>query len=213
MRVIFSNSEDYTMSVYAVSEGMGMIEALDRVKTTCLRELFTLAGATTPLKAPGLGLTEKLVLDIQNLSNREMTKLAGAYCRDIIQVSIDTEKLEMLVRNIKRIDEETNGAIEFIQRGASIPLMEKLFGLGTSEVTALRKGVGVTPAGGRPRCTIEQRFDIQASWQKHSETEERARYMAVANETELSLKVIHMVVMQSENDAIVQSGQITKKTA
>jgi len=125
-----------------------MIEASQDVKSTALLELFTQAGSTHPVKATGIGLNEKLVYDIQNLTNREMMRLANTYSSEIVKVVIDVEKLEMLVGNIKYIESETNQAIEFIQRDASTPLLESLFGLGTFEVTAMRKALGISPSGG-----------------------------------------------------------------
>lgn len=185
-----------------------MIEASQVVKSTALLELFTQAGSTHPVKATGIGLNEKLVYDIQNLTNREMMRLANTYSSEIVKVVIDVEKLEMLVGNIKYIESETNQAIEFIQRDASTPLLESLFGLGTFEVTAMRKALGISPSGGRPKCSIEERLTVLDSWKNHNDKEDRARYLAVADETNVSLKVIHMVLCQDKNEKL--AGYVNK---
>lgn len=179
-----------------------MIEASKDVKSSALLEFFTQAGSTHPVKATGIGLSEKLVYDIQNLTNREMMRLAKAYSNELVKVAIDVEKLEMLVSSIKYIESETNLSIEFIQRDASTPLLESLFGLGTFEVTAMRKALGISPSGGRPKCSIEERLTVLESWKNHSDKEERSRYLAVADETQISLKVIHMVLCQEKSEKL-----------
>jgi len=76
--------------------------------------------------------------------------------------------------------------------------MEKMFGYTPHDVRVLRDAIGTTQNGGRPKCDVLERDDIMVSWKKHSDTPERERYLLVAEETGLSLKVIHMVICQEQ---------------
>lgn len=179
-----------------------MINVSEAVKVSCVLNLLRVAGGTPPVDATEIGLSEKLVFDIHNLTNREMSCLAQAHSSDIIDVNINIDRLEDLVGKVKRSSAEDNDALEFIKLGASTPLMVKLFGMQNSEVTALRKAMSIkTSLGGRPRCSIEERLDVLQFWHKFKELAERQRYLAVAKELNLSLKVVHMVVMQESNSS------------
>jgi len=183
-----------------------MIGASQSVKNSCLLELLMQAGSSTPLKAPELGLPETLLLQIQDLTNREMLKLANTYSSVIVDVTINLEQLEMLVGNIKQIEALTNGAIEFIKRDASTPLIRKVFGLASCEVVALKKACGIpTSKGGKPRCSIEERYDILSAWESCDSYDDRERYLQVSDKTKLSLRTIHMVIMQNEAEALQNS--------
>jgi hypothetical protein len=175
-----------------------MLEVAESVKMTCVLNLLNTAGSTSPVAASAIGLSEDLVFKIQNLTNKEMSCLTQAYSKDIVQVKIDIARLEYFLGRVKLSCEEDDYVLKFIRLGASTPLIVKLFGLQNSEVTALRKAVGFeTNSGGRPSCSIEERFDVIASWEKCDSVDERERYLFVAEDTKLSLKVIHMVVMQN----------------
>ena len=183
------------------------MELSQNIVKTCLLELLAQAGGTPPIKAPQIGLPENLIYKIQNLTNREMTRLATTYSSSILQITVDVEKLAMFVSNIKTIEEENNAALEFVKRDASMPLMEKLFGIGPTEFAAMRKAVGMPPSkGGKPTGSIEDRLEILAIWDSLDDVEDlRQKYLQVADMSSLSLRSIHMVVMQRESERLERS--------
>jgi len=163
-------------------------------------ELLSLAGEISPMEANKLGLTENLVFQLQGLTNREMSRLIRIHSQDIVDVKINVKKLEDLLNNVKNHEQINREEMEFLQLGASTPLMTKLFGMQNREVTALRKAIGMDgDPGGRPCCSIEQRLDILSVWDDCFQLSEKQKYLKVAKTTKIALKIIHMVVIQRVN--------------
>ncbi|MBV1870888.1 MAG: DUF2857 domain-containing protein [Gammaproteobacteria bacterium] len=187
------------------------MDASNSVKGSCLSELFCLAGSTAPLNAPDIGLSESLLYQIQNLTNVEMRQLVSRHSGSVVHVSIDVDRLTILVKNIKNIEDERNSIMEYIKLGASLPLMKKLFGLRPSEFSAIRKAANMEASkGGKPCCSIEGRLDIVAAWESLGDIDERSRYLSVSKLTGLPLRSIHMVVCQEEANQLESSRRAAR---
>lgn len=109
-----------------------------------------------------------------------------------LAVTVDTGALQKQISELDVMREERELEDYYLLLGAPLKLMRRLFGMHACEFSRRRKVLNIKGAGsGRPPvCSEETEHLVWNTWQNFAHTDERKRFVLVAESTELDLHII-----------------------
>lgn len=139
---------------------------------------------TTTLSDGLISLMSKLNLSEQ----RCLIKRAHNY----LAININPAALEKQIKEIKKQREDYELEDTYLFHGAPLVLMRRLFGMHASEFSRRRSilNIGGAGSGRPPLCDEKTDHLVWKSWLTHQNTDERDRFLKVAQDTDLDLHLI-----------------------
>jgi len=152
------------------------------------------------------GLSEALLREVEVLSVQAFDEFTAIVTHHMLMnnLKFDVEILNKCLDFLIRQKAENHLLNEFIQAGASTPILRDLFGLRSHDIVALREQLGVNQPGGRPRrATREESDTVMASWYNQlANVDVRLRLLWVHQETYLALNMVFDVIRVNDRTAI-----------
>lgn len=109
-----------------------------------------------------------------------------------LSLTLDVTALQRQISEIEVLREERDLEDRFLLLGAPLRLMRRLFGMHAYEFSRRRKVLNIQGSGnGRPpSCTEETEHLVWNLWQSYQHSDERDRFMTIAEQTGLDLHII-----------------------
>ncbi len=145
-----------------------------------------------------LGISHDLINTLRQLPTSELMRLSAmSYSNPLFRIVINEDALNLALRKLSRVTEESQLLEYFIRSGASPTMLTQFFSAPAVVLAEYRKTLNAPMSAGRPRLPATSiRDGIHASWQKLSEVMDmRQRYIQLHKRfPDLSLSTLHAVV-------------------
>lgn len=139
------------------------------------------------------GFDARQIARLKFLPVCELGKLAGF---PIFSIACDGTAIDRALQlaEVRQADAELQA--EFLRRGATSPLMQKLFRADRNQVTQMRAALGIALPKGRPTLPPDDVQDrVWLAWRASQDMEPRRRWLALADQfPELELGALFTVV-------------------
>ncbi|MBB6521882.1 STY4526/YPO1902 family pathogenicity island replication protein [Pseudoteredinibacter isoporae] len=109
-----------------------------------------------------------------------------------VKISLDIEALRQKLSEVKNMESLRDLEDTYLLLGAPLCMMRRLFGLHAAEFSHRRKLLGIAgSSNGRPRqCGEDTEHIVWKLWVQHQDLDERARFLKIAEVTDLDLHQI-----------------------
>ncbi len=136
-------------------------------------------------------VSDKLIAVMAKLNLTEQHALVDR-AKHFMEIKIDENALQRQLIELESLREGQELEDTFLLQGAPLVLMRRLFGMHASEFSRRRNSLHIkgVSSGRPPQCDEQTEHAVWQCWQNNHHLDDRKRFLAVAESTEVDLHII-----------------------
>ncbi|MEE8058261.1 MAG: STY4526/YPO1902 family pathogenicity island replication protein [Pseudomonadales bacterium] len=168
-----------------------MVNFEDQLCHAAAKSLIALLESIQADKLQDLTLSDEVIDYISELNLTQQNTLI-LRSHNFLKVTIDPSALQRQLEEVEEMHKERELEDQHLLLGAPLVLMRRLFGMHASEFSRRRRVLNIqgTASGRPPLCKETDEHQIWNLWESYSNTEERLRFIAIAETTGFDLHLI-----------------------
>jgi len=168
-----------------------MVSLLEKMCTAAARSMLTVFDTPSTSIPDAFKLNDNDLLLLSTLTLNQQRYLID-HAIHFLDVNINTTAFQKKLKEIEDMSETREIEDRYLLLGSPLILMRRLFGMHASEFSRRRRLLNIAGSGtGRPsECDEQTDHLIWKQWQAHDNIDERQRYLAIADATDIDLHAI-----------------------